>query len=1075
MAQDERPRVLVISDRPDQFALIDDALSAEGLEVVLLDSAVSALRSLLDGPAPAAIITELHMPDLDGWRFCRLLRSPEYAALNATPALVLSSAFAGAEGRRLALEMGANAILSAPLEAESLVRSVRELLAGAPRHPLATTLIVEDAPMQASILGRAFRDRGYEVLAAANGEEARAVYASERPEIVFIDYHLPDVRGDDLLQEFRKANAEVVIVMATADPTPELASDFSRLGADAYLRKPLDPLYVVEVCERARRERALLRVSGLLEERTRQLASSEASFRKLFDNMVEGVALHEMVHDEAGRAVDYVIRDVNPAFSRQVGIERGKAIGVPAGELYGAASPPCLEMYARVAETGEPVRFEYFFASLNRRFDISAFSPRKGWFATVFEDISERARMETALRQSEQRYRSLFTHAQEAIFIENRDERIVDANPAACRMFGYAREELLQMRTCDLQPPKEPPLPIYQDPERVLEKPIEAPAVRKDGREITVELTVSSVREGDDTLFMSVVRDVTGRKRAEEALQHTARVSERMRSLLVSLAECRTLEEMLEPLLDTALEVCRVDVGGAFAVEGDHAVLRFHRGLDNAQTVLDTVSRLPMSGGLIQAVVAADGVADLAEVDPEAHRVFVEAGMPHAHAIPLRAGREVFGFIGIATTAEDPPEAGNLQTLAVLALEAESFFSRLRAESERRRLETRVLHAQKLESLGVLAGGIAHDFNNLLMGVLGNADLALLELSPVAPARENVENIRTAAQRASELTKQMLAYSGKGHFVVQAVDLNEVVEEMAHLLEVTTSKKAVLKYNFADNLPAVEADTTQLRQIIMNLITNASEAIGDKSGVISISTGAMECDSAYLATSYDAGIGAGGEQIPEAVYAYIEVADTGCGMDRETLERVFDPFYTTKFTGRGLGLAAVLGIVRGHRGAVKVYSEPGRGTTFKVLLPALDQPAVRGTGVRAVELTWRGRGAVLLVDDEETVRAVGRQMLEAAGFEVVTAADGREGVERFREAPDDIVCVVLDLTMPHMDGEEAFRELRRIRPDVRVLLSSGYNEQEIANRFAGKGLAGFIQKPYQLANLIEALKAVLGE
>ncbi|MBE0611604.1 MAG: PAS domain S-box protein, partial [Dehalococcoidia bacterium] len=250
------------------------------------------------------------------------------------------------------------------------------------------------------------------------------------------------------------------------------------------------------------------------------------------------------------------------------------------------------------------------------------------------------------------------------------------------------------------------------------------------------------------------------------------------------------------------------------------------------------------------------------------------------------------------------------------------------AEAERRRLDQQMQQTQKLESLGILAGGIAHDFNNLLVAILGNAGLALLELPPESPARQTVQAIETAAQRAADLTRQMLAYSGKGQFVVEPLNLSRVVEEMAHLLEVSVSKRAVLKYHFAPNLPPIEADATQVRQVIMNLITNASDAIGERSGVISISTGMQYADRAYLAESYlDA-------DLPEGDYVYIEVADTGEGMADETRVRIFDPFFTTKFTGRGLGLAAVLGIVRGHRAAIKLYSESGRGTTFKVLFPA---------------------------------------------------------------------------------------------------------------------------------------------
>ena len=406
----------------------------------------------------------------------------------------------------------------------------------------------------------------------------------------------------------------------------------------------------------------------------------------------------------------------------------------------------------------------------------------------------------------------------------------------------------------------------------------------------------------------------------------------------------------------------------------------------------------------------------------------------------------------------------------------EDVTDRKRAEEQRLSLERQVQHAQKLESLGVLAGGIAHDFNNLLVAIVGNADLALDELPPLSPVRENIEEIEKASRRAAELAEQMLAYSGKGRFVVEPIDLGELFEEMTHLLEVSMSKKVTLRYDFAETLPPFNGDATQIRQIIMNLITNASEAIGDKIGVITVSTGVMDCDRAYLNDVHETLSAGRDELLPEGRYIYLEVSDTGCGMDAETTGKIFDPFFTTKFAGRGLGLAAVLGIVRGHRGTMKIHSELGKGTTFTVLFRASELPK-NGAAIRrrasGVAKARQGQGTILIVDDEETVRAVGKKMLGRMGFSVLTAIDGRDAIDLFRKQSDTIDCVLLDLTMPRLDGEEAFRELRRIRPDVAVILCSGYNEQDATQRFSGKALAGFLHKPYNMATLRETLMEVL--
>lgn len=373
-------------------------------------------------------------------------------------------------------------------------------------------------------------------------------------------------------------------------------------------------------------------------------------------------------------------------------------------------------------------------------------------------------------------------------------------------------------------------------------------------------------------------------------------------------------------------------------------------------------------------------------------------------------------------------------------------------------------HTQRLESLGVLAGGIAHDFNNILTAIMGNAALGRMKMKDTDPALVHLARIEESSRRAADLCKQMLAYSGKGRFVVKAINLSEMVEEITKLLDVSIAKSGVLKFHLAENLPAVEADAAQLQQVIMNLVINASDAIGEKNGVISLSTGMMQVDQSYLEGAYVS------DETEPGSFVFLEVADTGCGMDEETQKKLFDPFFTTKFTGRGLGMSAVLGIVRGHHGAIKVYSEKGQGTTFKVLLPASKHAAV-DEEEREAWGDWCGVGTVLVVDDEETIRETAAMMLRDMGFNTLTAEDGEQGVEVYHKHQNKIVAVLLDMTMPKLDGKGCFREIRRINKDVRVVLSSGYNEQDTTNRFAGQGLAGFIQKPYAP----EALRAIMKE
>ncbi len=391
----------------------------------------------------------------------------------------------------------------------------------------------------------------------------------------------------------------------------------------------------------------------------------------------------------------------------------------------------------------------------------------------------------------------------------------------------------------------------------------------------------------------------------------------------------------------------------------------------------------------------------------------------------------------------------------------------LRADEERVQLETQMQQAQKLESLGILAGGIAHDFNNLLVGILGNASLALLDLPAESPVRHSVSEIEQAAQRAAELTRQLLAYAGKGRFVVEPVDCSQVVREMTALLRTAVSRNAQVSLSLADNLSPVEADITQLRQVVMNLITNASDALPEHGGMIYIHTGQQSVNADYLATCVP-----GSDTMP-GEFVFVEVRDEGRGMDEATRLRIFDPFFTTKFTGRGLGLAATLGIVRGHKGAIRVYSEPDKGTAIKLLFPV-------GSGTitavnTPVPAAWQGTGEVLVVDDEPSVRAVSRALLRRRGFTVAEASGGREALAMVTADTSRFRLVLLDLTMPDMGGDETFRELRRIAPLLKVVLMSGYNEQEVTRQFVGRGLAAFLQKPFRAEELDGAVQRVLGE
>lgn len=421
----------------------------------------------------------------------------------------------------------------------------------------------------------------------------------------------------------------------------------------------------------------------------------------------------------------------------------------------------------------------------------------------------------------------------------------------------------------------------------------------------------------------------------------------------------------------------------------------------------------------------------------------------------------------IATTSKTPLFDDDGRPRALLGV-IQDITEKVRSAEEQQCLQEQLNQTQKLESLGSLAGGIAHDFNNLLTGVIGNIELALSELPPHSTVRGFLRDGAAAATQAADLCRQMLIYSGRGRFHAEKLDLDSLILESRNLLSSSISGRAALKLELAHDLPLVKVDPTQIRQILLNLTVNASEAlIEERGGAITIQSGWMDCDDEYLRTTFLK------DNVPSGRYVFLEVSDCGVGMDTETKERIFDPFFSTKFTGRGLGMAAVLGIVRGHGGAIKVYSESSKGTTIKVLLPAVEAELRTDTPRPVGE--WQAHGAVLVIDDDESIRGITQKMLERTGLDVLLAADGEAALDLYRRHAHEIRCVLLDYALTTMSSQITYRGIRKLSPSVKVILTSGFTESEAMSSFNGKGIAAFLPKPFSYQKLVETLHGVLGD
>jgi two-component system cell cycle sensor histidine kinase/response regulator CckA len=646
-----------------------------------------------------------------------------------------------------------------------------------------------------------------------------------------------------------------------------------------------------------------------------------------------------------------------------------------------------------------------------------------------------------ALREAESRMRRLAEHGSDVIAETDAAGRFLFISPNCETVFGHPPDEFIGLD------PRDSAIVRYLHPDDLdkVQLPDAPPTAESearvvlyryrhaDGRWLWIESRVQSFRHpSGEWRYIIVSRDVTVREEALHRLRHS--------------------EERYRVLTETTSDaVAELDAEGrlVFASAGFGQVLGY--------VPEELVGTTPF--GLIHP----DDVEPLAERFLRRVSEARPRGKGRVFRVRHRNGSWRWlrgGGINIETPS------GETRLVAAFSDVTEQ----IEVEEARRRLDERVQETQKLESLGIMAGGVAHDFNNLLTPILGDASLALMELPAGSAVRRRIERIQRAAHHAATLTHQLLDYAGIGSLDLEPVDVSKIVREMGELLQSAVSKHAELVYELTDDLPAVRADPRLLSQVVVNLITNASEAVDARpegGGRITVRSGSAEFSTEALAHMVL------GEDVTPGRHVFFEVEDAGCGMDADTRARIFDPFFTTKFTGRGLGLAAVLGIVRKHGGAIDIESEPGRGTRIRVLCPRAAGEETPLPPTRSDGDDWMSSGTVLVADDDEGARAILCETLARAGFRVLVASDGREAVDTFRRHADAICLVLLDRTMPGTSGEEALDAIRRLSPQVPIVLVSGYSRETAASQLAHDEHSAFLQKPFLPETLLEKVRELL--
>lgn len=781
-----------------------------------------------------------------------------------------------------------------------------------------------------------------------------------------------------------------------------------------------------QVQELKKKITALEEENKILKKVEKTIQESQFRYEEIFNLFMEHSPIYVFFKDENIRSVK-----LSKNYEKMIGMPLNELIGKSMDDLFPSElAKSMIEADKRVLREGKPITVRETLEG--KTYDTIKFpiiidgTPR--FLAGFTIDVTEQIQAEEALKMSEKRYGSIVENLNDALYIFDFNGHILDVNEIACRMLGYSREELIGAHLTMIDSPENAQLiPVHmQELHDKGTTVFDAEHVRKDRSLVPINASAKIVSRDGNGIIQSFVRDITERKRAEDIL----RKSEKNLVEAQRIAHLGSFEyDFHTNTLFWSDEIFRI-----FGISPD----KFSGNIEDFLNIIHPDDKEQVRS-LREESLLQGGKGDFE------HRIIRSDGS-------IRIVHERYETF-FAEDGRPLYRTGTVQDIT----------DQKKAEEEKKNLEEQLFQSQKMESIGRLSGGVAHDFNNILTSIMGYAELLQMQFGDRSTQEgQAVDIIINGAERAADLTQQLLGFARGGKYNPVPLKINEVIKECIKVSEKIFEKNVTVKYQLFENIDTIEADKNQMHQVLTNIIINARDAMPD-SGNILISTENVFIDREYVTNHPEFKIGQ---------YIKISISDTGIGMPKVVKDRIFEPFYTTKGQGKGtgLGLATVYGIIKNHNGYIHVYSEPGIGTTFSIYLPISGKEIIEEQKEQKV---LKGDATVLIVDDEENIRVIIQKQLESLGYKVIIAADGKEAVAIVEEKKDEIDLVLLDLIMPNMAGREAFHEIKKIKPDIKVVLVSGFSQNGKASEILREGALGFIQKPFKLYELSKIINETL--